>query len=64
MIRPSWFNVPFIDGLGNQLLAITQAYWFGMELGLPATQLMAPDKVNAALHALPRLSTSPNIHQL
>ena len=32
--RPSWFNVFFSDGLGNQLLAIAQAYWFGTELGL------------------------------
>ena len=32
--RPSWFNVSFDDGLGNQLPAITQAYWFGTELGL------------------------------
>ena len=32
--RPSMFDVYFGDGLGNQLLAITQAYWFGAELGL------------------------------
>ena len=32
--RPSWFDVSFSDGLGNQLSAITQAYQFGAELGL------------------------------
>ena len=32
--RPSWFDVSFDDGLDNQLPAITQAYWFGAELGL------------------------------
>ena len=31
--RP-WFDVSFGDGLGNQLPAIAQAYWFGTELGL------------------------------
>ena len=30
--RPSWFNVSFIDGLGNQLPVIMQAYWFGTEM--------------------------------
>ena len=32
--RPSWFSVSFGDGLGDQLPAITQTYWFGAELGL------------------------------
>ena len=32
--RSSWFNVSFGDGLGDQLLTISQAYWFGTELGL------------------------------
>ena len=32
--RPSWFDVSFSDALGNQLLVITQAHWFGTELGL------------------------------
>ena len=32
--RPSWFNVSFGDGLGDQLPNITQAYQFGTELGL------------------------------
>ena len=32
--RPPGFNVSFSDGLGDQLLAISQAYWFGTELGL------------------------------
>ena len=34
--RPSGFDVSFSDGLGNQLPAITQVYWFGTELGLLA----------------------------
>ena len=33
-IGPSWFDVSFSDGLGDQLLAITQACWLGTELGL------------------------------
>ena len=32
--RPPWFNVSSSDGLGDQPLAIAQAYWFGTKLGL------------------------------
>ena len=32
--KPSWFDVSISDGLGNQLPAITQVYWFGTELDL------------------------------
>ena len=32
--RPSWFNVSFGDGMGDQLLTITKAYKVGAELGL------------------------------
>ena len=34
MTRPSWFNVSFSDGLGDQPPTITQACWLGTELGL------------------------------
>ena len=34
MPRISWFDVPFGDGLGDQLLAFTQAYRIGTKLGL------------------------------
>ena len=33
MSGPSWFNVPFSDGLGNQPPTITQSGWLGTELG-------------------------------
>ena len=33
MVRPSWFNVSFSDGLGDQPLTITQACQFGADLG-------------------------------
>ena len=36
--RPSWLNMSFSDGLGDQPLAITQVHWFGTELGLFANQ--------------------------
>ena len=58
--RPSWFDVSFGDGLGNQLQVITQTYWFGTKLGLFANQLMVPDNVNMASHASPKLNPSPN----
>ena len=29
--RPPWFDVSLSDGLGNKLLTITQAYWFGFK---------------------------------
>ena len=32
--RPLWFDMSFSDGLGDQPPAITQAHWFGTELGL------------------------------
>ena len=33
MNRPSWFDVSFSDGLGDQPLTITMACQFGTELG-------------------------------
>ena len=33
MTGQSWFDVSFSDGLGDQLLTITQACWLGTELG-------------------------------
>ena len=40
--RPSWFDVPFGDGLGNQLLAFTQAYRIDTKLGLFANPTDSP----------------------
>ena len=31
---PSWFDVPFSNGLGDQPPTITQAGWLGTELGM------------------------------
>ena len=50
-----WFDVSFSDALGDQLPAITQAYCFGIKLGL-----LAPYNVNLVSHASPKLSSSPN----
>ena len=34
MSGSSGFDISFGDGLGDQPLAFTQAYWIGIELGL------------------------------
>ena len=62
MYGSSGFDVSFGNGLGNQLLAFTQAYWIGFELACLPTQLMAPDSMNMASHASPKLRPSPRDH--
>ena len=59
------FNSLFVDGLHYHLPAFPQAYCLlVLSWACLPTQLMAPDSMNVALHALPKLHPSPRDYLL